>query len=487
MDKKTRKLIETETKNELDGIVDRLININALKDILQKKPLEDAIKPIEFQSFLTGDSRWMEELEETFKDTQTYIGNYLNKLKDVVYYDRLYSVGCLREFKDLSIAIKEFVRYAICPLSNEYRYRQVKLIEDDDLLCSISLTDLKIKTYNICDNLRNEWGDKITRYCTDNDNNIIIELVEEEYKRKSGNSSMNLKEHMSFQELRLLREKLKTGEKFRIYRGFSIKDTDRVRKGLKSDGDLYYLQDSGTGLSYTLDERVAWYFAHRSICGEYFDEDFKDNRYYNTEETWYVPTDKYIETKGREISAVRDKKSRKPIICEYECDPKTITGFFVDSDEAEVMIKPEDLKVIHYDIPHSYTMAEKYWENINKSCICPKSLVFGAIANGLTALLTYQDGEYGYIFAETERVRDTLEELIDCGRSVDEYSKRNAYRVFMENSVELPENISPLIFGDGLFEYMKKPTNIKRKKNQHYQQNIKKLRNTIQSAKKKGF
>ena len=132
MDKKTRKLIETETKNELDGIVDRLININALKDILQKKPLEDAIKPIEFQSFLTGDSRWMEELEETFKDTQTYIGNYLNKLKDVVYYDRLYSVGCLREFKDLSIAIKEFVRYAICPLSNEYRYRQVKLIEDDD-------------------------------------------------------------------------------------------------------------------------------------------------------------------------------------------------------------------------------------------------------------------------------------------------------------------------------------------------------------------
>lgn len=487
MDKKTRKSIETDTKNELDAITERLININALKDVLHKKPLSSAIKPLEFQGFLTGDSRWINELEETFKDTHTYRDNYIIKLKEVVYCDRLYSLGCLREFKDLSIAIKEFVRYAICPLSNEYRYKQVKLIEEDDLLCDISLTALKIKTYNICDNLGNEWGDKITRYCCLNDHDIIIELVEEEYKKKSSNNSMNLKEHMSFQELRLLREKLKTGEKFKIYRGFSIKDTDRVRKGLKSDGDLYYLQDSGTGLSYTLDERVAWYFAHRSICGEYFDEDFKQNRYYNTEETWYVPTDKYIETKGREISAVRDKKSLKPIICEYECDPKKITGFFVDSDEAEVMIRPEDLKVIHYDIPHSNTIAEKYWESINKSCINPNSLVFGAIANGLTALTTYNDGEYGYIFAETERVRNTLEELIDCGGSIDEYSKRNAYRVFIENSVELPDNISPFIFGDGLFEYMKNPTDIKRKKNQHYQQNVKKLRKTIQSAKKKGF
>jgi hypothetical protein len=114
-----------------------------------------------------------------------------------------YILGCLREFKDLSVAIKDFVRYAITPLSNEYRYRQVKLIEDSELLSAISLTALKIKTYNICDNLRNKWGDKITRYCTDNDNNIIIELVEEEYKTKSSNSSMNLKEHISFQELNL--------------------------------------------------------------------------------------------------------------------------------------------------------------------------------------------------------------------------------------------------------------------------------------------
>jgi hypothetical protein len=175
----------------------------SLKDVLANKPLRKELTTEDFAKFLTSDNRWYEELETTFKDSHSYFGNYDTKPKEVIYYDRLYTLGSLREFKDLSVAIKDFVRYAITPLSNEYRYRQVKLIEDSELLSAISLTALKIKTYNICDNLRNEWGDKITRYCTDNDNNIIIELVEEEYKTKSSNSSMNLKEHISFQELNL--------------------------------------------------------------------------------------------------------------------------------------------------------------------------------------------------------------------------------------------------------------------------------------------
>jgi hypothetical protein len=487
MDKKKMKLIENETLTEVNGLDKRLYDIFALKDVLADKPFKQKLTTEDiFLKFLTSDKRWIEDFETTFKDIDSYIENYLTKLKEVVFYDRLYNTfGYLREFEDLSNAINEFVKYAITPLSNEYRYKQVKLIEKEELLSDISFTALKINTYNICDNLRNEWGDKITRYCTDNDNNIIIELVEEEYKTKSSNSSMNLKEHMSFQELKLLREKIKTGEKFNIYRGFSIEDTDRVRQGLKCDGDIYYLQSAGTGLSYTLNESVAWRFVHRHICGEYIDEDFKQNRYFITKEKWYVPSDKYIETKGRQISAVRDKKKLKPIICKYECDPKKITGFFFVSNEAEVMIKPEDLKVIRYNIPHSNTIAERYWESINRTCSTPFELSHGAIANGLTAFPTLGKNDYGYIYAETERVRDTLEGLIDCGRNVDQYSRQNAYNVFMENSVELPEDINPFAFGDGLFEYMKNPTNIKRRKNKHYKVNKNKWKKTIQGA--KGF
>jgi hypothetical protein len=115
----------------------------------------------------------------------------------------------------------------------------------------------------------------------------------------------------------------------------------------------------------------------------------------------------------------------------------------------------------------------------------PVELGYGAIANGLTAFPTVGKNDYGYIYAETERVRDTLEGLIDCGRNVDQYSRQNSYNVFMENSVELPEDINPFAFGDGLFEYMKNPTNIKRRKNKHYKVNKNKWKKTIQGA--KGF
>jgi hypothetical protein len=91
------------------------------------------------------------------------------------------------------------------------------------------------------------------------------------------------------------------------------------------------------------------------------------------------------------------------------------------------------------------------------------------------------------IESETRTEVSGLDELIDCGKEVDEYTKRNALNVFLENSVEIPDSISPFVFGDGLFEYMKNPTNIKRRKNQHYQQNIKKMRKTLNNAKKKGF
>ena len=71
-------------------------------------------------------------------------------------------------------AIIDFVKILhMSPLSNENRYKQVQLIEEDGLLSDISLTYLKLKTYSVCDELNDEYGKKITEYCTNNDNNII--------------------------------------------------------------------------------------------------------------------------------------------------------------------------------------------------------------------------------------------------------------------------------------------------------------------------
>ena len=106
--------------------------------------------------------------------------NYLDKLKELVKQDLLYTRGCNDKFGKIQNCTIDFVRYCICPLSNANRYKQVQLIDEDGLLSDISLTYLKLKTYSVCDELNDKYGKKITEYCTNNDNNIIAELIEAE-------------------------------------------------------------------------------------------------------------------------------------------------------------------------------------------------------------------------------------------------------------------------------------------------------------------
>ena len=65
--------------------------------------------------------------------------------------------------------------------------------------------------------------------------------------------------------------------------------------------------------------------------------------------------------------------------------PKKITGYYIQNGEGEVMIKPEDLKLLHYEIPNSKEMAERMWEWTNKDVLAPTMLKWGAFTNGLTA------------------------------------------------------------------------------------------------------
>jgi len=492
MDRKTKKeLIKSARKYADDLPTERLLGINPIHlflDKFEKKPLTERISAEKFaQTQLTNDNRWIQRIEEDFKDTRFYISKYVDTLRDVVYYDQQYIQGCLEKISSLSGLVDKFVKYCICPISNENRYKQVKMIEEDGLLSNLCLTILKLETYAICDELNDMWGKQITEYCTNNDTNIVVELLEEEYKEKSKSFNNDVVSAMTFQDYKMLRDRIRKNEKFFIYRGFSVKETEMVRKGMKSEGDLYYLQNAGTGMSYSLSENIAYFFTHRSITDIRYDEEFQNNRYYRTERTWYVPSDKYIDTKTEELKVIRDKKKLKPILCKYECDPSKIKGYKFDT-EKEIIIRPEDLKVIHYEIPHSNTIATKYWEWMNMSCLTPNMLRYGAIANGLTALPTKDSaGNAGLIFAETERVRDTLEELIDYGMGVTDDMKYKVYTIFLQKSVEIPKDINPYAFGDGLWEYMQNPTNIKRKPNTHYQMKTASFIKQVKSVVNKGF
>lgn len=491
MDKKTKQKVIKDARKYADDLpTDRLLKINPIYlflDRFETKPLTERISAQEFQlTQLTGDSRWIEELEEVFKNSNFYIKNYQKILRELVYHDQLYTQGCLDKFSSLTDIVEKFSKYCICPLSNENRYKQVKMLEEDGLLCSLCITILKLETYSVCDELNDVWGKKITEYCTDNDNTIITELLEEEYKEKAKSFNKDIADAMSFQDHKKLWDCIRKNEKFYIYRGFSVKETDMVRKGLKSEGDLYYLQNAGTGMSYSLNENIAYFFTHRSITDGRYDEEFRNNRYYRTEMTWYVPSDKYIDTKTEELKAIRNKKNLKPILCKYECDPSKIKGYKFDM-EKEIIIRPEDLKVIHYEIPNSNTIATKYWEWMNMWCRTPSSLRYGAVANGLTALTNRSDNNIEVIFAETERIRGILEELIDCGMEVTEGLKQKTYYTFLQNSVEIPEGINPFAFGDGLWEYMQKPTNIKRKPQTNYHMKETSLDRKMKSVVNKGF
>ena len=470
--RKERKVLKDEIKKELKGIDERLMNINELNKVFDlERPfyIEDLQS---IKKYFTNDKRWRSQTRKHFVNAFVYKTNYLKNLKQLIQKDRLYAAGLLESFGDLYDAVNTFATYAITTLSNELRYKQIKEIENEGLLGELSLTQLKIRTYNICDNLRDKWGMEIAEYCTNNDNTIIVKLLEEEYKEQSLVYSTNIVEHLSIQELHLLKKKVDNGEKFIIYRAFGVREDEWVRKGKKIDGELYYLQDAGTGLSYTLNKDCAYYFAHRAICGD--DQPPKkwlEERYYKPNEDWYIPTDKYIGMKGKELKEISEGKGIKAIVCEYECDPSKITGYFLKTGEGEIIIEPEDLKVKHYDIAFATKIAERYWYFNNSSVDEPRDLLnAGAIANGLTAYQIWDrdHNKTGYIYAETEKVRDLLEKIIDCGEMIDEALQPKIDYTFNKNAVCIPDNINPFAFGNGLLEYMINPTDIKREEGKKY-------------------
>ena len=308
------------------------------------------------------------------------------------------------------------------------------------------------------------------------------------------NKTGNIRHQISIQELGLLLKKIKTGEKFKIYRGFTIKDDIevRVRKAKKDDDiEKYFQQDAGTGLSYSLDINIAFFFAF-SKCfndeeGNYVRTGYESHKVFQAEQLALVPEDYYKNIREEELSKARDTNGIKPIICEYECDPAKITGYYIQGNEAEVMIKPEDLKLLHYEIPNTKTMVERMYEWTNRDVLAPVQLKWGAFTNGLVALTITGEGRGGYIFAETERVRDSLDILMEEGQEASSSTKRLVYDTFLKNSVVIPDNIDPLTFGDGLKEYMKNPTNIKRKSNTEYTKKIKKISATARGSKAGGF
>ena len=103
----------------------------------------------------------------------------------------------------------------------------------------------------------------------------------------------------------------------------------------KKDDDIekYFQQDAGTGLSYSLDLNIAFFFAFRKVLMMKMEDivrtGYENNNVFQAEQLSLVPEDYYKNIREEEIRKSRDTNKVKPIICEYECDPAKITGYYI--------------------------------------------------------------------------------------------------------------------------------------------------------------
>ena len=374
--------------------------------------------------------------------------------------------------------------------------RKVDLVHN--LIVKSGLSDntlflIKMAAYGTLEKY-DEEGTKLTRICIGNNdvNTIYSASAEEDVFFDSYNSSAtgnNSTQIMQF-ELGIIKEKIARGETITLYRGFSINDDERVRQGYKRDGEEYFKQRAGTGISYSLNRNVAGYFAMRSIMME-------DGNYISGGNFWsktyqqqmvtlqfgnLISKEGFVSARAKDISDMREERKLKPIICEYVLKPDKLKGYLLSLGESEVMALPEDIKLKKYVIANSRDIAECQYEWINKG-----SSILSAISGGLIkdGIVCWVSGEkYGKLyatFAPANDIKDDAKKFVDAyfsGKSEREIAKAEYYfKIAMEKyAIKLPSEIEPTspVLTNALYKYLRNPINVVREAGLRYRIGTKK-------------
>jgi hypothetical protein len=125
----------------------------------------------------------------------------------------------------------------------------------------------------------------------------------------------------------------------KIYRGFDIGENEDIRIGrkLKNNSNSHF-QDSGKGLSYSPDKKLA--------------EDFALNKWklltskidWNKRVSW---NELLLEFEGIDINKFKDNTGRKPVLGLFEVNVKNIVYPFLDF-EKEIVAFPQNVKLLNY-------------------------------------------------------------------------------------------------------------------------------------------
>lgn len=450
------------------------------------------------QGFFNGEWDWIDIRKEFFCNNDRYskdVRRYIRKgfyqedferiLVRVINADIEIQRGNIGYISVRGDAVKQMYPLIGC-INNK---RKVDLIHK---LCSKSglsentLFIIKMVAYGTIEKYDDE-SKELTRLCTGgNKREVIYSAAAEEdilleEMQINGNIS-NKQEIMRF-ELEIIKEKIAKGEVIQLFRGFAISSDERVRKGYKQDGEKYFKQCAGAGISYSLNRNVAGYFAMLRIMmedGKFVEGgNLRTSQYYLKQDTIFanlISREDFVKARAQDISDMRDKRKLKPIIAEYVLEPEKVKGYLVNLGESEMMALPEDMKLVHYDIPHSRDIARCEYEFINKGSNALTAINFGLIDNGIVCWVSQERyGKIYAIFAPANEIKDYAKKFVDIyfsgksQREIDIAAQR--FHMSMEKyAIQLPESVVPtsVLLSNRLYEYLREPYNVVKEAGRRY-------------------
>lgn len=455
--------------------------------IKKNKDYLKTISPLE--GFLNNEWEWVDVDKEFFcsndrfkpsviayKGKKYFQKDFEDIISSIILADEEIKKGNIEYLELRSRAIGETSGLIGC-INNERKIEFIKKFVKWGGVCDNTLFLLKMTIYGTLE-VYDDAGTELTKLCIEeNERDAIYATATEEdivFEKLLMDEERNDFQIMKY-ELELIKESMRNDKPIKLYRGFSIDSSERVRKGYKKDGDNYFKQDAGAGISYSLSRDVAGYFAMRNIMmkdGKFI----RGNNWYSGHITKQMKTpqfsnlvsrEHFIEERAKDISSARDERELKPIICEYLLEPEQLKGYFLNLGEGEVMTLPEEVKVKHYEIASSKEIAKCEYEWINRNIAGLTEIAGGLIEGGLVCWVSVIEYGKAYaIFAKAEDIKEDADKFLSAyfgGNQKEIQEAAYNFNSSMEQyAVALPNDLIPTDFTlkRDLWKFLRKPIDL---------------------------
>lgn len=391
---------------------------------------------------------------------------YNKNMEELIVADKAYNRNIPKSF-ERKIEAQENICFQLKMVNVKTRREWLQRCIDEGFLSAITLASIKLNIYTGTDALNTDEGRILSDVCIDNDVETLMKLMDEKLdsEYKYDENKENIAKTFCRNDLLELKQLMKIGDPFYVYRGFLVDEDEYVRQGKKSDGADYWKQQGGQGISYSLDKNIAMYFTYWKLTHNDAGElhEYNPKNWIDKIPNSLISFDEYRDAMTQEVWDVREmevNKGKKPIVCKYLIDPNDIKGFYMGLSEGEVMINPKDICVERYEIVKSKDIAEgiirwrhKVFYEWNKITAIYRD-------KGIAVLPRFTDEGDFFTFADAEKINPRLEEIKDIVRDGGDLTytlQQEIVKLFEDNSLEIPieeYKINPLYFTEDMMQLL---------------------------------